>query len=259
MWDRTSSSGEKPLRLGMINDAEIHRRSQSLLERVGLTVSSRTLVKELTVGQQQMVEIAKALSINARILIMDEPTSSLSAGESEKLFRVINDLRSGGVSIVYISHRLPRFSPVRPGHCPAGRSQCRHLTRGEITHDSLVRMMVVATSPVSIQGSLTPQVILSLRFRICDSDMAEAQPEFLAALGRDRRHRRTGRAGRTEALRAIFGSMHLLPVRSEFVSTHRKESPRDAIGAGIALVPEDRKQQGVFLEMAIRRTSAWPR
>ena len=101
------------------------------------------LVKELTVGQQQMVEIAKSLSIDARVLIMDEPTSSLSAGESAKLFQVIRDLRAAGVSIVYISHRLAevqdlsdRVTVLRDGE------NAGELVRGEVTHDSLVRLMV---------------------------------------------------------------------------------------------------------------------
>ena len=97
--------GREPRTLGLINNNRINQDAEKLLDRIGLKVSPRMLVKELTVGQQQMVEIAKALSINARVLIMDEPTSSLSAGESAKLFQVIRDLRAAGVSIVYISHR----------------------------------------------------------------------------------------------------------------------------------------------------------
>ncbi len=85
---------------------EINRRSTEFLNRVGLSVSPRTIVSSLTIGKQQMVEIAKALSVEARILIMDEPTSSLSAKESESLFQLIESLREQGVSIIYISHRL---------------------------------------------------------------------------------------------------------------------------------------------------------
>ena len=100
-------------------------------------------VKELTVGKQQMVEIAKALSINARVLIMDEPTSSLSQRETENLFKVIKDLRARGVSIVYISHRLgevkelaDRVTVLRDGE------NAGELAREEITHDAMVSMMV---------------------------------------------------------------------------------------------------------------------
>lgn len=98
--------GREPVNWGMIDHRQTWVKAEKLLKQVGLNVSPRTLVGDLTVGQQQMVEIAKALSINARILIMDEPTSSLSLHESEALFSVIRDLKSQGVSIIYISHRL---------------------------------------------------------------------------------------------------------------------------------------------------------
>ena len=95
--------GREPLRRGMIDENVIQQKSKEALEKVGLHVSPNTLVKELTIGQQQLVEIAKAVSFDAQVLIMDEPTSSLSAGESEKLFDVIRNLKARGVSILYIS------------------------------------------------------------------------------------------------------------------------------------------------------------
>ncbi|MFM7836151.1 MAG: ATP-binding cassette domain-containing protein, partial [Planctomycetaceae bacterium] len=135
--------GREPRRRGLIDEQQIRQQSQILLRRIGLNFPPETLVRELTVGQQQMVEIAKALSINARVLIMDEPTSSLSAGESARLFEVIRDLRQQGVSIVYISHRLAevqdlsdRAVVLRDG------ANAGSLERGQITHDNLVRLMV---------------------------------------------------------------------------------------------------------------------
>ena len=94
--------GREPRRLGLIDKNRIVEESRQYLEMVGLDVDPQTTVSELTIGHQQMVEIAKALSVNARVLIMDEPTSSLSAHETESLFRVVNDQRSRGVSINYI-------------------------------------------------------------------------------------------------------------------------------------------------------------
>jgi len=98
--------GREPRRWGLIDSARLQREAGQFLQAVGLDVSPDTRVGSLAIGQQQLVEIAKALSTQARVLIMDEPTSSLSAGEAENLFRVIDDLRARGVSIVYISHRL---------------------------------------------------------------------------------------------------------------------------------------------------------
>jgi ribose transport system ATP-binding protein len=98
--------GREPLRVGLIDNQRIRAEAGELLERVGLKISPDTIVGELSIGRQQLVEIAKALSINARVLIMDEPTSSLSQQETGKLFEVVRDLRGRGISVIYISHRL---------------------------------------------------------------------------------------------------------------------------------------------------------
>ena len=250
--------GREPRRLGIINNQKINAEAKALLERIGLNVSPRMLVRELTVGQQQMVEIAKALSINARVLIMDEPTSSLSAGESARLFQVIRDLRSAGVSIVYISHRLAevqdlsdRVTVLRDGEI-AGELQ-----RQNVSHDSLVRLMVgrdisrffvrnphpkgdVAIEVKDVVTATWPRHRLNLKIRA---------GEIVGIAG-------LVGAGRTELLRTLFGvdapvsgsievAGHVVPLKS----------PQDAIAAGVALVPEDRKQQGVVLEMTIRENT----
>ena len=103
--------GREKRRFGLIDKARQREDARPLLDAVGLNIDPTVLVSTLSIGQQQLVEIAKALSVEARILIMDEPTSSLSSYESENLFKVIRDLRSRGVSIVYISHRLEKCAP----------------------------------------------------------------------------------------------------------------------------------------------------
>ena len=117
--------GREPLRFGLIDHERVKRESREFLDAVGLEADSATLVKKLPVGKQQMVEIAKALSINARVLIMDEPTSSLSQRETENLFAVIKDLRTRGVSIVYISHRLGEVKELADRVYRAARWQKR--------------------------------------------------------------------------------------------------------------------------------------
>src|SRR5215218_7568022 len=135
--------GREPRSGWFVRRAETETASTVVLRQVGLDVSPKALVSTLSLGKQQMVEIAKALSAQARILIMDEPTSSLSQHETEALFRVIKDLRARGVSIVYISHRLgevkelaDRVVVLRDG------KNAGELARDEVTHDSLVRLMV---------------------------------------------------------------------------------------------------------------------
>lgn len=247
--------GREPLKNGLIDESAINDRSVQFLSRVGLKVSPRTLVSQLTIGQQQLVEIAKALSVDARILIMDEPTSSLSAGESERLFEVIRDLRSTGVSIVYISHRLAevqdlsdRVTVLRDGE------NAGDLQREEVNHDSLVKLMVgrdisrfysrqphdAGEPAIRVKGLVTSTwPAHSLDFEIRAGEIVG----IAGLVG----------AGRTEMLRTLFGVD--APVAGSIEVAGKPvtlNSPIDAIEAGIALVPEDRKQQGLVLEMAIR-------
>ena len=248
--------GREPRRFGLINNALINQQAEQLLARIGLNVSPQMLVQNLTVGQQQMVEIAKALSINARVLIMDEPTSSLSAGESANLFQVIRDLRADGVSIVYISHRLAevqdlsdRVTVLRDGE------NAGELVRGEVTHDSLVRLMVgrdisrffVRTSHPKGKVAIRVKDISTTTWPKYNLNLSVQAGEIVGIAG-------LVGAGRTELLRTLFGVD--TPVRGTIEvggAMVDLRSPQDAIAAGIALVPEDRKQQGVILEMAIRQ------
>ncbi|MCA9083138.1 MAG: sugar ABC transporter ATP-binding protein [Planctomycetaceae bacterium] len=247
--------GREPLRHGLIDEDRINQQSEQFLRSVGLRMSPRTLVRDLTIGQQQLVEIAKALSINARVLIMDEPTSSLSAGESERLFEVIRDLRSRGVSIVYISHRLAevqdlsdRVTVLRDGE------NAGDLVRSEVNHDSLVRHMV--GRDISRFYSRTPHEPGQVAIRV-ENLVTSAWPEhrlsFEVCAGEIVGVAGLVGAGRTEMLRTLFGVDRPLAgtirVRGQIVPL---ASPLDAINAGIALVPEDRKQQGLILEHAIR-------
>ncbi|MAS94980.1 MAG: D-xylose ABC transporter ATP-binding protein [Verrucomicrobiales bacterium] len=246
--------GREPRKLGMIDEKEIADRSTEFLERVGLDVRPDTLVGELTIGKQQLVEIAKALSTNAKILIMDEPTSSLSQGETEKLFEVAKDLKKNGVSIIYISHRLgevielaDRVVVLRDGE------NAGELAREEITHDAMVSLMVGrelsqfyshdAGEPgdvvLSVSGVRTP----AHPSHEVSFDLRAGEIVGMAGL--------VG-AGRTELLETLFG---VTPALSGTMEVEGKEipiqSPREAIAAGLALVPEDRKQQGLVIEMAV--------
>ncbi len=129
--------------LGPLKRGEMCRLAKDLLKRVGLELAPTTPVSRLTAGQMQMVEIAKSLAFNARAIIMDEPTSSLTAGESEHLFKIVAQLKSEGIAIIYISHRMEevlklsdRITVMRDG------KYIGDLTRAEATHDKIVSMMV---------------------------------------------------------------------------------------------------------------------
>jgi ribose transport system ATP-binding protein len=247
--------GREPLKFGLIDKQKIRKDSASLLSRVGLNVSPDTIVDTLAIGQQQLVEIARALSTNAKVLIMDEPTSSLSQHETVRLLAVVKELRSRGVSIIYISHRLgevkelaDRVTVFRDG------ANAGNLSRDEISHDRMVRLMVgrdisqfYARKPhrpgatvLEVHDLQTPA---NPRHRLNFSIKAGEIVGVSGLVG----------AGRTEMLQVLFGvDAAIAGSIAVDGKTIRLKNPRDAINAGIALVPEDRKQQGVILQMAVR-------
>jgi len=253
--------GREPRRMGWISKKKIHDQSKSVLKRVGLDVCPGTLVDTLSIGQQQRVEIAKALSANARVLIMDEPTSSLSSGETDALFKVVKDLRGKGVSIVYISHRLgevkelaDRVTVLRDGQ------NAGDLARDEINHDSLVRLMVGRElSQFFARSKQTPGLpTLEVRNLITPAHPGHAL-NFCIRAGEIVGMAGLVGAGRTELLRVLFGMDRALS--GSILVDGKPVSPRnpmEAISAGIALVPEDRKQQGLILEMAVRENLTLP-
>ena len=246
--------GREPLRFGLLDRATINRNAREVLARVGLDVEPTTPLSDLTIGRQQMVEIAKALSINARVLIMDEPTSSLSSHETLQLFRVVKELRDSGVSVIYISHRVgevrelaDRVVVLRDGE------NAGELPREEITHDNMVRLMVgrdvsqfYARQPhepgevaLEVRDLFTTSWPHALNFQVHAGEIVGVA----GLVG----------AGRTEMLRAMFGVDKPLS-GSVYVGGKplKIRSPQDAIAGGLALVPEDRKQHGVVVEMGVR-------
>ena len=248
--------------LGLIDRKAIDRDSRGVMERVGLgDYSPRTVVGTLTIGRQQMVEIAKALSTEARVLIMDEPTSSLTAHESEQLFRVVRDLRSKGISVVYISHRLgevkelaDRVVVLRDG------KNAGELPREDVSHDRMVKLMVGRDLSQFYQRTIHPpgEPVLEVR-RLRTPAHPRQELSFTVRAGEIVGLAGLVGAGRTEMLQTVFG---VTPAAGGEVSvagtTMTPRTPMEAIEAGIALVPEDRKQQGLVLEMSVRHNASLP-
>lgn len=253
--------GREPTKRGLIDRRRIHDESVALLQRVGLNVSPDTIVDTLPIGQQQLVEIARALSVNAQVLIMDEPTSSLSQHETTRLLSVVKELRSRGISVIYISHRLgevkqlaDRVTVFRDG------MNAGDLKKDQITHDRMVQLMVgrdisqfYARKPHH-PGAVVLQVkeLETPANRGHRLNFSVREGEIVGVSG-------LVGAGRSEMLHVLFGVDSAV---AGSVSVGGKEtrlnSPQDAIRAGIALVPEDRKQQGVILEMAVRSNISLP-
>ena len=248
--------GREPGRCGVIDEKKIRNESRKFLDMIGLDVDPETIVGDMPIGRQQMVEIAKALSVNARVLIMDEPTSSLSQTETDNLFSVIKDLRSRGVSIIYISHRLgevkelaDRVTVLRDG------KNAGELSREEIHHDAMVKLMVgrevsqlyqrtqhdIGEVALSVKGVRTvAHPAHELNFEVRAGEIVGVA----GLVG----------AGRTEMLETLFGVSVLVggEICVNGGGVMDLKSPRSAIQAGMALVPEDRKSQGLILEMNVR-------
>ena len=230
------------------------RRASELLDRVAATLDPDRLVGTLTMPEQQIVEIAKAIGADARIVIMDEPTASLSDREVARLFDVIARLRSGGAGIIYISHRLEeiaaiadRITVLRDGETIATR-EAREVTRAD-----LIRMMVGRElDAVFPKRHVAPgDTALSVR------DLSNARTGVRRVSLSVRRGEILGLAGlvgsgRTQLAETIFG---LTPATGGEIAVDGKpvdiHSPADAINRGIAYVPEDRRQHGVVLEMSV--------
>jgi ribose transport system ATP-binding protein len=248
-----------PLRL--VDQRKIAEQSREFLRKVGLQVSPTTPLSSLSIAQQQLVEIAKALSTKARIIVMDEPTSCLTLTETNRLLKLIAELRAEGVSIIYISHRLPeveacadRVVGLRDG------KNSGELARHEVNHDNMVRLMVGRNLDLKKTETRIGDVTDRIEIREFESpahpgkkvsfDIRRGEILGLAGL--------VG-AGRSELATTIFGI--LKPLSGEVWLNGQRtfiHSPRDAIRAGIYLIPEDRRKAGLITDMAVRENVTLP-
>ena len=239
----------------LVRWGERRRRTRELLDQVGATaVSPEAFVRELSMPQQQLVEIAAALGADAKILILDEPTASLGGRETENLFRVVRDLRAKGVGMIYISHRLEelphvgdRVTVLRDGAHVATRAMA------EVDRAGLIRLMVGRElSAVFPKVDVKPgDVVLETRGLTCHAsgvrgiDLTVSAGEIVALAG-------LVGAGRTELARVLFG---LTPADEGEILLRGKavrvDSPAKAVALGIAYVPEDRRRHGVILELPV--------
>ncbi len=249
----------KPLKL--IDRRKMNAETVVHLRRLGLDVLPDTLLSKLSIAQRQMVEIAKALSLNARLLIMDEPTSSLTLAETERLLEVVKDLRANGVSVIYISHRLGEVSEIadRAVVLRDGRN-AGTLAREEISHDNMVQLMVgrelqhsyVAPLHKAEAGYFEVRDFETSRYPGRRISFALGKGEILGFAG-------LVGAGRSEMAQAIFGVDRKSGGRLFLKDQELKvESSRDAIRNGIYLVPEDRRQTGLIVEIPIRENISLP-
>lgn len=254
--------GREPRRAKFLIDrSRLNADSNVYLKRLGLDISPRTQLMELSIAQQQMVEIAKALSQNARIVIMDEPTSSLTLTETERLLSVIGELRAQGVSVIYISHRLSEIKQIadRVVVLRDGKN-AGILLREEINHDAIVSLMVGRnlqklrkhSEPVERKPFASVRDLRTRRFPACSNSFDIRSGEILGFAG-------LVGSGRSETAQAIFGIDRAL--KGDVLLDGKPiaiTKARDAINNGIYLVPEDRRTAGLIMDIPIRANITLP-
>jgi ribose transport system ATP-binding protein len=252
--------------LKLIDRKRIYSEADALLRKLGLDLSSRTPLVQLSIAQQQLVEIARALGAGARIIIMDEPTSSLTLTETRRLLALTKDLKAQNVSIIYISHRMHEVEEIadRAVVLRDGRN-AGELQRGEISHERMVRMMVGrdlkeffkgaagngAGEKTKGQGFIVRR-LRTLRYPNHLITFSVGRGEVLGFAG-------LVGAGRSEVARAIFGVEEAL--ETEVALDGQKleiTEPQDAISHGIYLVPEDRRLSGLIVDFNVRENISLP-
>ncbi|MFF7599419.1 sugar ABC transporter ATP-binding protein [Streptomyces mirabilis] len=248
--------GRQPRRYGLIDRKRMEAEAAELLERVGVSVSPRARVRELGIARLQMVEIAKALSLNARVLIMDEPTAVLTSEEVEKLFSIVRRLREDGVGIVFITHHLEEIAALGDRVTVIRDGKSVGQVPASTTEDELVRLMVgrsieqqyprvraagddgSGTALLTVEGLTRDGVFHDVSFEVRAGEVVG----IAGLVG----------AGRTEVVRAVFGAD---PYDKGTVkvagSALRRHDVNAAMAAGIGLIPEDRKGQGLLLDASV--------
>lgn len=253
--------GREANRWGFLREKEMHAQAREWMNRVGLDLSPACDVAALSIGRRQMVEIAKALSLRAKVLILDEPTSSLSMGETNRLLSLIRTLADQGVAVVYITHRLnevlrcaDRAVVLRDGACVA------EFSRDQLAREPLVQAMV-GTIQESRRMDARSKPMDSASRLIVRNLRTQAHPgeTINLSIGRGEIVGLAGLvgAGRTEVLRSIFGIDRRLA--GEVALDGRilpPNNPGVAAQAGIAIVPEDRQRDGLMLEDSVRMNAS---
>jgi ribose transport system ATP-binding protein len=239
---------------GMVDHRKMHAEARRILDALGLELDTRTLAHDLGIAQQQVVEIAKALSQNARILVMDEPTAALSDREIERLFDRVRALKAAGVAVVYVSHRLQeiaaigdRVTVLRDGHDVAS------LDSADVRVDELVHLMLGRQVETTYRSGFCERpgdVVLAVTDLSADNGVRAATlsvraGEVVGLAG-------LVGAGRSELARAIFGADRVVHGTVTLDGQPLRGGPVGAVQAGVGLVPENRKADGLALSRSVQ-------
>ena len=243
-----------------VNQKQLNEESKRILARVGLAVDPTALLNRLSIAEKQLVEIARALSLQVKVLILDEPTSSLTLEETQNLLNIVRELKAEGVSILYITHRLDevlqiadRVVALRDG------KNAGNLAKDEITKDAMVKLMIgreinKEDRDLTIGGGVALRLsnFCSARYPNCPIHLDIRSGEILGMAG-------LVGAGRSELVRGVY---RIDPYRGDLELAGKKiriKSPKDAIVYGIFLAPEDRRGCGLTVEMSVKENASMPK
>lgn len=247
--------GAMPTRGGFLDAREMHWRAATVLQRLGEDIDPRALVKTLPIGRRQMVEIGKALLRDARVIAFDEPTSSLSARETDALMRIVRDLKQEGRAILYVSHRLEEIfalcdsaSVLRDGRLVANHDRLADISKDQLISEMAGREIAdIYAYRARLHGEKSLEAV-----NLMGSGLA-APVSFSAHKGEILGFFGLVGAGRSELFKLVFGATQ---AKGGAVRVHGKEArfthPREAIAAGLALCPEDRKDEGIVPLLSVR-------
>lgn len=250
--------GREKKKNGFVDKKKQHEEAQLLLQRVGLTIDTHTITRQLSTAQKQMVEVAKALSFNSKLIIMDEPTSSLTDKETAMLMDIIRKLRSEGVAIVFISHRMNEIFEISDEIAVMRDGEMvQHMITAEVDEQQVIAAMVgrdvndifhkeaapIGDVVLEVKDLNTRGFLKNISFKVRAGEIVG----FAGLVG----------AGRSEVMRALFavdpresGEIFIDGKKVEIKSTV------DALKAGMGFVPEDRKEQGLILKQTIRMNTS---
>jgi len=242
-----------------LDDKVIIEESRQLLNQLGIDIDPKETLGNLTVGKQQMVEIAKAISLKSKLLVLDEPTAALTDSEIEHLFNVMRDLKTKGVGMIYISHRMDEIARItdRVTVLRDGEYVGTIDTKGS-SHDQIVKMMVGRTifEEPKMTSNCPPDAPVILEVENLNAGRMVQDVSFKLRKGEILCFSGLMGAGRTETARALFGAD---PKSSGTIRINGKEvtinSPEDAVNAGIGYLSEDRKRYGLALGLSVAENS----
>lgn len=245
--------GRCPKKGKFIDWKQMYEDARGILQRMNVEIDVKTVVSKLSIAQQQMVEIAKAISLDSNVLIMDEPTSALTEGETRKLFKLIENLRKQGITMIYISHRMEEIFEICDTYTVMRDGAC--ITSGEIkavTVDQLISYMVGRSLEQVFpqKDNVIGEVVLEAEHLTNGAEVKEVS--FYLKKGEILGFAGLVGAGRTETLKVLFGAdkkgKGTVKINGKGVNIR---SPQDAISYGIGLVPEDRKKEGLVTELSV--------